>query len=171
MTAEERRSAITDILKESEKPVSASALAKRFNVSRQIIVGDIALLRAHGCFIHATPRGYILDSHDQNETTFTIACKHDHSMTESELNACVDNGCKVIDVIVEHPLYGQLTGNLSIFSRYDVKCFLEKIATHKAHSLCELTNDIHLHTLSCPDKESYDRVCHELKELGILINH
>ena len=171
MTAAQRRQAILKILHENSNPISATAIAKQLSVSRQIIVGDVALLRAKGSSIYATPRGYILDMSDKNIKTYTIACKHNESLTEQELNVCVDNGCKVLDVIVEHPIYGQLTGELQISSRYDIKQFLDKVSQNKAHSLCELTNDIHLHTLICPDKETYERVCHELNALGILINH
>ena len=60
MNAQSRRNAIMEVLKAEEKPVSASTLAKQFNVSRQIIVGDIALLRAGGADISATPKGYVL---------------------------------------------------------------------------------------------------------------
>ncbi len=171
MTAAKRRQAILDILHENSNPISAAAIAKQLSVSRQIIVGDVALLRAKGSSIYATPRGYVLDMPDKSIKTYTIACKHDESLTERELNVCVDNGCKVLDVIVEHPIYGQLTGELQISSRYDIKQFLDKVSQNKAHSLCELTNDIHLHTLICPDNETYERVCRELDALGILINH
>ena len=91
--------------------------------------------------------------------------------SETELNICVDNGCRVLNVIVEHPLYGQLTGELLLSTRYDVRQFIELFEKNKAHSLCELTNDIHLHTLECPDDESYQRVCEELNQLGILIRN
>ena len=60
MRAEERRQAIRELLQNSKQPVSASVLAARFAVSRQIIVGDIALLRAAGADISATPRGYVI---------------------------------------------------------------------------------------------------------------
>ena len=59
-SAEARRRAVAQILEEAEGPVSAAALARRFSVSRQIIVGDVALLRAGGADILATPRGYLL---------------------------------------------------------------------------------------------------------------
>ena len=55
-----RRAAISETLRTAEKPVSASALARRYQVSRQIIVGDISLLRADGADF-ATPRGYVYD--------------------------------------------------------------------------------------------------------------
>ena len=123
MKAEERRRAIAKTLT-AEHPVSATALAGQFSVSRQIIVGDIALLRAAGLDIVATPRGYKL-----GETTGllrAVACVHSAQETETELLAMVDNGCTVIDVVVDHPLYGQMTGQLSLASRYDVRQFVEK---------------------------------------------
>ena len=60
MRAEERRQAIRELLQRAKQPVSATALAAQFSVSRQIIVGDIALLRAAGADISATPRGYVI---------------------------------------------------------------------------------------------------------------
>ena len=59
MDSAERRKAILKLLEESEEPVSAGSMAKRFSVSRQIIVGDVALLRASSHAISATPRGFI----------------------------------------------------------------------------------------------------------------
>ena len=48
MTAAERRTAILGLLETQVEPVNATALARQFSVSRQIIVGDVALLRAAG---------------------------------------------------------------------------------------------------------------------------
>ena len=56
MRAEERRQAILEHLRQSSRPVSAGLLAERFSVSRQVVVGDVALLRASGADISATPR-------------------------------------------------------------------------------------------------------------------
>ena len=123
MEAASRRQAILDRLRSADRPVSASALAAGLNVSRQIIVGDIALLRAGGAEISATPRGYVLPRATDGITR-TIACRHTLAQTGQELDILVDNGCTVLDVIVEHPVYGQLTGQLQISSRYDVEQFL-----------------------------------------------
>ena len=88
---------------------------------------------------------------------------------ESELYAMVDQGCTVLDVIVEHPVYGQLTGELQLSSRYDVKEFLHRLAASDAHPLSDLTGGIHLHTLSCPSEEAWERTCQALRELRILL--
>ena len=124
MKAEERRAVIAQTLT-ADRPISATALAGRFSVSRQIIVGDIALLRAAGADISATPRGYVI-LRDQGGLTRTVACQHDADGMEQELNAMVDQGCTVLDVIVDHPIYGQLTGPLQLSNRYDVGQFLSR---------------------------------------------
>ena len=103
MHAEERRETILKLLRQSAQPVSASTLAGQLSVSRQIIVGDIALLRAGGADIFATPRGYCLQNAAAAGLTRRVAVRHDEAGMEAELNTMVDNGCTVVDVIVEHP--------------------------------------------------------------------
>ena len=164
MQAERRRQEVLDILRQSAQPVSAGALAARFSVSRQIIVGDIALLRAGGADISATPRGYVIQ-HSPLGVVRQVACRHNAAQMEAELNAIVDQGCTVLDVIVEHPVYGQITGPLQLSSRYDVSQFLGRCN----QPLSKLTEGIHLHTLSCPDEAAYARVLSALEELGFLL--
>lgn len=166
MNAEQRREAILNILRRADQPLSATALAGTFSVSRQIVVGDIALLRAAGADISATPRGYVM----QQETTgflYKVATRHTAENMEAELNAMVDQGCTVVDVIVEHPIYGELTGALDLSSRYDVKQFIQRSMETRPLSL--LTEGIHLHTLSCPSEEAFLRVKEQLRSLGILL--
>ena len=168
MEAASRRQAILDRLRTADRPVSASALAAGLNVSRQIIVGDIALLRAGGAEISATPRGYVLPQATDGITR-TIACRHTLEQTGQELDILVDNGCTVLDVIVEHPVYGQLTGQLQISSRYDVEQFLARIRDSDAAPLSMLTGGLHLHTLCCPNEDAYTRACAALKAAGLLL--
>lgn len=169
MEAASRRQAILDRLRTADRPVSASALAAGLNVSRQIIVGDIALLRAGGAEISATPRGYVLPRATDGITR-TIACRHTLAQTGQELDILVDNGCTVLDVIVEHPVYGQLTGQLQISSRYDVEQFLARIRDSEAAPLSMLTGGLHLHTLCCPNEDAYTRACAALKAAGLLLD-
>ena len=168
MEAASRRQAILDRLRTADRPVSASALAAGLNVSRQIIVGDIALLRAGGAELSATPRGYVLPRATDGITR-TIACRHTLAQTGQELDILVDNGCTVLDVIVEHPVYGQLTGQLQISSRYDVEQFLARIRDSDAAPLSMLTGGLHLHTLCCPNEDAYTRACAALKAAGRLL--
>ena len=169
MRAEERRQVILDMLQSSSQPVSATALAARFSVSRQIIVGDIALLRAAGADISATPRGYVAHQPSPGGLMHQVACRHDSQGMEAELNAMVDQGCTVLDVIVEHPIYGQLTGPLQLSSRYDVSQFIARCAQADARPLSDLTGGIHLHTLSCPDEAAFQRVREALRSMGVLV--
>lgn len=170
MNAVTRRKKIIEILSKAEEAVSATSLAEKLDVSRQIIVGDVALLRASGEEITSTPRGYVAKKNlDTTEKIIRqIACIHSNKESKEELEICVDQGCAVLDVVVDHPIYGQLTGQLQIKSRYDVEQFCEKCAQEEAHVLSELTDGIHLHTLECPSIAAYDRVCEKLKERGFL---
>ncbi|HIV18644.1 MAG TPA: transcription repressor NadR [Candidatus Merdivicinus intestinigallinarum] len=171
MDAAQRREHILQILRESGGPVSASAIAARVHVSRQIVVGDVALLRASGAEIQATPRGYLLKGTEDTEgrQLYTIACCHDRENLAEEMYVVVDNGGALLDVIVEHPVYGQIVGELHIFSRYDVNLFVEKLEKNHASPLCNLTENIHLHTLACRTEEDYQRILEELDKKGFLL--
>ncbi len=167
MDANQRRAAVAEYIARAGQPVSAGALAGVFSVSRQVIVGDIALLRAAGAQISATPRGYMLP-HEHSGMEYKVACVHAPEAMERELEIMVDNGCTVVDVVVDHPLYGQLTGPLNLSSRYDVQKFVEKTNAGHAKPLADLTWGIHLHTVRCPDQQAYERVCRQLDEAGFL---
>jgi len=168
MTAAERRTAVLAEIRNSEKPLSAATLAQKFGVSRQAVVGDIALLRALGNEIIATARGYLVSQAEG--ILATIVCTHTMENMALELNAIVDNGCTVLDVCVEHPVYGEIIGGLNLSSRYDVAEFMEKLETESAPPLYSLTGGVHVHNLSCPSKEALERVRIKLKELGILFD-
>lgn len=171
MNSNERRQQLLDFLKtQGSQPVSASVIAAKFGVSRQIIVGDVALLRASGANISATPRGYIFqDNTNTGNLLCTIACRHHKDQLREELYTIVDFGCGVIDVIVEHPVYGQLCGHLHIFSRYDADQFCEKLEANTAPPLAALTSGVHLHTISCPNEGAYQKVLEYLDKKGILL--
>lgn len=170
MTSIKRRAQIEKMLMGNIEPISATTLAKEFDVSRQLIVGDIALLRAAGKKISATPRGYIMISENkQDEQLFTIACNHSIENMASELYAVVDNGGAILDVTVEHAVYGQIVGELQIFSRYDADLFLKKIKDNSILPLSKLTGGIHLHTIQCKDEEVFKRILEALRKENILL--
>lgn len=173
MDAKQRRKEITKILKGSDMPISASSLASQLSVSRQIIVGDVAILRASGANIMATPRGY--QYQDTAENTFPyeglIVCRHTPEQLQDELYTIVDYGGTVINVLIEHPLYGQLSGALNISSRYDVDLFLKQIwEEENAKPLSLLTNGIHLHQIGCKNQVVFERIKDILTEKGILFS-
>lgn len=170
MTSAERREKILALLQQSRQPVSAGAIARQFQVSRQIIVGDVALLRAANEKIAATPRGYVLESDlPEGEYRVIIACRHNGSQMEDELTTIVDNGGKILDVTVEHAVYGQLSGQLRIGSRHDVNDFLERLGNSHSAPLSDLTGGIHLHTVAFSNKEDQKRTVAALTEKGYLL--
>ena len=150
----------------ADLPISATRLAEKYNISRQVVVGDIAILRAEGNAITATPRGYVLER--DAKTKYIVACRHTKDELLDELYTIIDEGCGVIDVIVEHSVYGQITGLLHLFSRRDVDNFWESFCNNNAQPLCTLTDDVHLHTLACPTKAHYENVVKALSEKGYL---
>lgn len=168
MDAGQRRNSILNKLENAAGPLSASALAAQLSVSRQIIVGDIALLRASGHEITSTPRGYRLAA-PSGRIVRRIACRHDSPASRAELLAIVDEGCTVKDVIVEHPIFGQLTGQLDLSSRHDVEEYVIASMKKGALPLSTLTDGIHLHTLLCPDEEAFSRVKDRLRNMGVLL--
>lgn len=167
MNANERRTRILERLKAADRPLSATTLAGELSVSRQIIVGDVALLRAAGEDITATPRGYVLER-PRAGLIRTVACVHSGADMERELTLMVDQGCTVENVIVEHPVYGQLTGPLELSSRYDISEFIRKVGEYGAQPLSALTDGVHLHTLRCPGEGAFERVRAALEQAGFL---
>jgi transcriptional regulator of NAD metabolism len=170
MRAEERRAEILALLHKREEAMSATALAARMRVSRQVIVGDVALLRARGNEIIATARGYMMAaSLPAGRYIGKIACRHGFADTEKELAAIVALGGEVVDVTVTHRLYGDMTGQLNIATREDVDAFMRNIRNSKERLLSELTGGVHLHTVTCRDKAAFDAICAELAGLGVLL--
>lgn len=168
MNSHGRRARILEYLTQAQEPLSATWLAHTLQVSRQIIVGDVALLRASGADILATPRGYVMDAPAQGRQ-YTVACRHSDQDMERELNLMVDHGCTVESVVVEHPVYGQLVGQLNLSSRYDVAQFVQKAKAHAMRPLSDLTGGIHLHTLRCKEEQAFRRLVEELRKAGFLV--
>ncbi len=167
MNAKDRRNQILDILKNSTQAVNGSQLSKKLGVSRQVIVSDVALIRASGIDIISTPKGYILNKElDDRYIVKTIACKHSKDCTEDELNLIVDEGATVVNVIVEHSVYGQLTGDLYLSSRRDVREFIKNLNENSVNPLSQLTDGIHLHTIKCENEDILNSVVNVLKEKG-----
>ncbi|WP_077325187.1 transcription repressor NadR [Virgibacillus siamensis] len=168
---EERRNMILTWLKDAEKPLSGKILAEKTNVSRQVIVQDVSLLKAKGEPIVATARGYVYFTENGQTAKFTrtIVVNHRLEDTALELNTLVDHGVKVKNVMVEHPIYGDLTGSLMIKSRMDVDAFLHKLKQTEASLLSRLTDGVHLHAIEADTEEQLDKACQVLRVEGILL--
>ena len=169
MNANERRKTIRDRLQACEEPISAARLAELFGVTRQIIVADIALLRAQGEPIRAEHRGYIMEKKQKEGFLFSIVCRHSREQIKDEFYAVVDNGGRVLDVTVDHVIYGTISVDLHVSSRFDADEFMKKTGAKGATQLSDLTGGIHSHTVSAPNEETFRRICDELSRLGILV--
>lgn len=163
-----RRDVILKLLIEASTAITGTELARRLGVSRQVIVQDMALLRAHGHEVLSTPHGYRLPPATDKWVRDVLAVRHPPELTELELNTLVDCGVRVVDVLVEHPLYGELQGYLMLENRSDVHTFLERVAETQAPLLLTLTDGFHLHSVEAKSQSQIDRAKQALADLGIL---
>ncbi|MDQ0244597.1 transcriptional regulator of NAD metabolism [Bacillus fengqiuensis] len=170
---EKRRELILSWLQSEGSPLTGSELSKRTNVSRQIIVQDISLLKARNEPIIATSQGYVYmqKKHEQPLFQRLIVCHHKPEQTVDELNLLVDHGVVVKDVIVEHPVYGELTASIMVRTRKEVAEFLNKVKETNASFLSQLTEGIHLHTIEADSAAKLDDACQALEEAGFLVEN
>lgn len=170
MNSKDRRENITDKLLGSLEPLKGSILANEFGVTRQVIVKDIAILRAEGKNIISTPDGYIIPRIQDNRIRKIIAVNHRAEDIEDELTTIVNFGGIIEDVIVEHAIYGELKGMLMIKSLYDIKKFLNRLKNNKSEPLLVLTGGIHLHSIVVEDEDSLENIIKALDKKGYLIS-
>lgn len=170
MEGSERREKLLDILNNCKEPISGTELAGKLGVSRQVIVQDIALLRAVNKNILSTTKGYILYYQEKQKVNRCFLVKHTTEQIEDELLTIVDNGGKVLDVIVSHEIYGEISTNLIISNRQDVYDFVKKVKTKKTVPLKELTDGIHLHTIEADTETILDNIEAALQRKNYLLN-
>lgn len=170
LKGEERRKEIITILNGENEPVSGADIAKRLGVSRQVIVQDMALLRISHRNIISTNRGYLLyeETPRREWCRREVRVRHSKEDIVRELDCIVDAGGWVVDVIVEHEIYGRLTGDLVIRSRADVREFMRKVELYRTKPLTELTGGVHLHTIEAEREETLDAVEKALADAGFL---
>lgn len=170
MNSKERRKYIEDLLKRSNKPQKGHILSEELGVTRQIIVKDIAILRAEGKKIIATPEGYLMSNEERNIIKKVMAFSHKPEDIEDELKTIIKFGGVIEDVIIEHSLYGEIKGMLMLKTLYDVENFIKNIEAHKAEPLLVLTGGIHLHTISAENEQIIEKITRELKNKMYLIS-
>ena len=171
LDGERRREEIIRLLAGSRSPVSGTELARRLKVSRQVIVQDVALLRAVNKNILSTNKGYLLfePGRESGECRKTLCVRHTTEQVLEEFYGIVDLGGKILDVVVEHDLYGQIAVDLIIASRQDAEEFYQKMRENRAKPLKELTEDVHYHTIVAKDEASMERIERALEEKGFLL--
>ena len=172
MPGGERRQLLAATLQAATKPMTGKELGELTNVSRQVIVGDITLLKAKNEPIIATSQGYIY-MHTQltpGKIEKVIVCQHRPEQTEEELNILVDNGVTVKDVKIEHPVYGDLSASIMVSNRNEVQEFMKKINEAKAVYLSKLAEEgIHLHTILADNEGQIINAENALRKAGILV--
>lgn len=170
LKGEARRKEIITILGGAKEPVSGTDIARRLGVSRQVIVQDMALLRISYSNIISTNRGYLLyeESPRREWRRREVRVRHGKEDIERELECIVDAGGWVVNVIVEHEIYGRLSGDLVIRSRADVREFMRKVELYRTKPLTELTGGVHLHTIEAEREETLDAVEKALADAGFL---
>jgi len=167
----DRRKKIIDYLIKAKDATKGSKFAEVFNVSRQVIVQDIAVLRAEGFEITATPQGYIITGKDLEGFVEEVVSRHETiDEIREELNIVVDNGGEVLDVTVDHPFYGEFNGKLMIRSRLDVKNFIIQMEESNAEPLSKMNDGIHLHKIKAPSKEILEEIKTQLKNKGFIVS-
>ena len=166
MKGEERRTKLLDILSSSNSPVSGGTLSKELDVSRQIIVQDISLLRANGATIFSTNKGYLLQEEKKYSRVFKVY--HSDDQVEEELSTIVDAGGQIRDVFVYHKVYGILKADMGIKSRRDIRSYMEEISSGKSSLLKNVTSGYHYHTIDAESEEILDAIQAELQQKGFL---
>jgi len=166
MSGEKRREEMLTVLRQAEKPVSGTALARNFAVSRQVVVQDIALLRAQNQEIISTCKGYLLKQSSPNQRIFKV--HHTDQEMEEELNLIVDYGGKIEDEFVYHKVYNVIRVQMGLKSRLEVQEYMKKLNSGKSKSLKDVTSNYHYHTVTAESEEILDRIQEELQKRGFL---
>lgn len=171
MTGEKRRNLILQMLQEQDTPLSGTALANEFHVSRQVIVQDIALMRAESHDILSTNRGYIFrrENHSLSMPKRVFFVHHSSDQVLEEFMTIIDLGGRILDVVVEHDIYGQICVDLLIENARDAREFHEKMKLSKSSPLMALTGDCHYHTVAAPSEKLLDLIGQELDNKGYLL--
>ena len=167
LTGEQRREEILNSIKSSAGPISGKALAGKYDVSRQVIVQDIALIRASGADVISTNKGYVINNEKSFSRIFKV--KHTDAEVEEELFTIIDLGGKIKNVMINHRVYGHIEAELNIGSRRQANEFIDDIVSGKSSPLKNITSDYHYHTVEADSEETLDLIENKLKEKGFLI--
>lgn len=172
LLGEARRNELLMLLKQSDAPLTGTDLSKIVGVSRQVIVGDMTLLKARNEPIIATSQGYVYFENSNAGPLYErqIACIHSPENAKDELYTLVDAGVLVKNVTIEHPVYGDLTASIQVSNRHEVDLFLQKVNETGASFLSELTGGIHLHLIVATEPSILDRAIVAMSEKGYIAN-
>lgn len=167
MKPDERISSILNLIEKSDLPVSGSMLAKEFNVSRQIIVKDISVLKSRDIDIISTTKGYMLNKKPMSERIFKVV--HSDEDTEKELSEIVKTGAVIENVFVWHKIYGKIEAPLNIKTPEDVREYIRTLKSGRSSPLKNVTNQYHYHLVKAETEKILDDTENTLKKLGYLV--
>ena len=166
MNGTDRRKQILSMIRGATKPLSGSDLGKKTGVSRQVVVQDIALLRTEGYPIVSTAICYILNEARQAVRLFKV--RHGNDQTEEELTTIVDMGGCILDVMVNHRIYGKMSAPLNIKNRRDVQRFMDNLKSGKSTPLLNVTSGYHFHHIAAEQEDILNEIEAALKEKNFL---
>lgn len=167
MKAEKRREEILSFIGNAENPIPANVLAERFAVSRQVIVQDVAIIRANGYDVTATNRGYVLNS--EIRATRVFKCRHSFEEIVDEGVIIIEAGGRVDDIFVHHRVYGRISARLDLINRTHVEELYRSLVSGASKPLMSVTDGYHYHTVSADSEETLDRIETALRARGFLI--
>ena len=166
MNTGERRGEILKILKQAEVPIAARELAGRFGVSRQVIVQDLAVIRASTPGILSTTKGYVMEQDSSCTREFKV--RHSQDKAAQELNLIVDCGGHVKNISISHRVYGRVSAEMDISSRQDVTEFIAALNDSQSTVLSTATSGYHYHLVEAASEERLDLIGEQLKAAGFL---
>lgn len=167
MRGEKRREEILSLIGNTENPIPANVLKEKFNVSRQVIVQDIAILRANGYDVISTNRGYVLNVKIQASRVFK--CRHSFEEIVDEGILVIEAGGRIEDIFVNHRIYGRINARLDLINRMHVEELYRSLVSGASKPLMSVTDGYHYHTVSADSEETLDKIENKLRERGFLI--
>lgn len=167
MKANDRRAEILSLIGNSRNPVPANFLSEKFSVSRQVIVQDIALLRAQGYGVISTNRGYVLGTGLGAERVFK--CRHTLQELVAESEIIISNGGVVQDIAVNHRVYGKISARLELSTMRHAEELYRSLVSGASKPLMSVTDGYHYHTVTADSDEILDKIESELRSAGYLI--
>ena len=158
MNTAERRNEILNLLQNADAPVAARKLASQFGVSRQVIVQDMAVIRAATPGILSTTRGYVIQQDSSCVREFKV--RHESDQTAEEMN--------LINISISHRVYGRVSAEMDIRSRQDVNEFITALNNSNSSALSNATSGYHYHLVEAASEERLDLIEEQLKKAGLL---
>lgn len=167
MKAAARRNEILSLLGNASAAIPAGILSDKFAVSRQVIVQDIAVLRASGYEVISTNRGYMLGGAAHTRRVFK--CRHTLGELVEEAELILGCGGRIEDVFVNHRVYGRISARLDLITRTHAEELHRSLVSGASKPLMSVTDGYHYHTVCAESEAKLDEMEGALRTAGYLI--